>query len=528
MIRSSGILLPISSLPSPYGIGTLGKSAYEFADFLKASGQKYWQVLPLGPTSYGDSPYQSFSTFAGNPYFVDLDMLIEDGLLTADEVIAENWGTNPRYVDYGQIYSSRFKVLQKAKSRGYKSSLGDISNFKKENPWVENYALFMSIKKHFGQLSWQEWPEEDIRLHESSAVDKYRKALSEDIEFFEYIQFLFFKQWNNLKRYINDLGIEIIGDLPIYVALDSCDVWAEPEFFGLDEENYPVEVAGVPPDYFSEDGQLWGNPVYNWAALKKDGYKWWLRRIQGAGKLYDVIRIDHFRGFDEYWAVPAGDKTAKNGKWKKGPGMDLVGLLKKEFPNLEFIAEDLGEPSPTVTKLLHDSGWPGMKVLEFAFDSGEPNDYQPHNYTNNCICYTGTHDNSTVMEWYQEANKNDREYACKYLGISRSEGFNWGMIRGGMSSVSKLFVAQMQDYLGLGKYNRINVPGTSSGNWQWRLLSKEITPELAERIFKMSVMYGRTQKPKKEPKHEKLMGSSKDIKMDKTKKKSPKQIKTKK
>ncbi len=500
MKRSSGILLPISSLPSAYGIGTLGRAAYDFADFLKASGQKYWQVLPLGPTSYGDSPYQSFSTFAGNPYFIDLEMLVEDGLLTKSEIEKENWGTNPRYVDYGQIYVSRFKVLEKAKNKGYKAAAKEVEAFKSENPWVVNYALFMALKKHFGQRSWQEWPEEDIRLHKQSAVDKYTKELSEDIELFVFIQYLFFKQWAKLKKYINDLGIEIIGDLPIYVALDSCDVWAEPEFFSLDEENYPVEVAGVPPDYFSADGQLWGNPCYDWKALKKDKYGWWLRRIEGATKLYDVLRIDHFRGFDEYWAVPAGDKTAKNGQWKKGPGMDLVGLFNKKFPKTEFIAEDLGEPSPTVVQLLKDSNWPGMKVLEFAFDSGEPNNYQPHTYDKHCICYTGTHDNATVMEWYKTSKKKDRDYAKNYLGISRSEGFNWGMIRGGMSSVAVLFVAQMQDYLGLGKYNRINVPGTQTGNWQWRLLEGELTEELAEKIKTMTVLYERTKLEKKEEK----------------------------
>lgn len=491
MKRSSGILFPISSLPSPYGIGTFGKAAYEFADFLKAAGQKYWQVLPLGPTSYGDSPYQSFSTNAGNPYFIDLDMLIEDGLLTKDEVKKEKWGTNPRYVDYGQIYISRFKVLEKAKERGYKNDKSQVDIFVKENPWVENYALFMSIKKHFDMISWQEWPEEDIRLHKKEAVEKYQKQLASDIEFYIYIQYLFFKQWNKLKKYINSLGIEIIGDLPIYVALDSCDVWAEPEFFSLDDENYPVVVAGVPPDYFSADGQLWGNPCYDWDAMKKDSYSWWIRRIEGAAKLYDVLRIDHFRGFDEYWAVPAGDTTAKNGQWRKGPGMDLVGLLSSTFPKTQFIAEDLGQPSPTVVKLLQDSKWPGMKVLEFAFDSGEPNNYQPHTYDKNCICYTGTHDNATIMEWYQTAKKADKDYAKKYLGISRFEKFNWGMIRGGMSSVATLFVAQMQDYLGLGKFNRINVPGTKSGNWQWRLLKNELSPELAAKILDLVNMYDR-------------------------------------
>lgn len=491
MKRSSGILFPISSLPSPYGIGTFGKAAYEFADFLKAAGQKYWQVLPLGPTSYGDSPYQSFSTNAGNPYFIDLDMLIEDGLLTKEDVKKEKWGTNPRYVDYGQIYISRFKVLEKAKERGYKSLINEIGAFIDDNPWVENYALFMALKKHFNMISWQEWPEEDIRLHDKDAVLKYKMELSDDMEFYIFIQYLFFKQWDKLKKYINDLGIEIIGDLPIYVALDSCDVWAEPQFFSLDDKNYPVEVAGVPPDYFSADGQLWGNPCYNWDAMKKDGYRWWLRRIEGAVKLYDVLRIDHFRGFDEYWAVPAGESTARNGQWKPGPGMDLVGLLSSTFPKTEFIAEDLGQPSPTVVKLLNDSKWPGMKVLEFAFDSGEANNYQPHTYDKNCICYTGTHDNATVMEWYQTAKKADRKYAKEYLGISRFEKFNWGMIRGGMSSVAVLFVAQMQDYLGLGKFNRINVPGTKSGNWRWRLLKNELSDELAEKILQLVHMYER-------------------------------------
>ena len=500
MKRSSGILLPISSLPSPYGIGTLGKAAYEFADFLAKAGQKYWQVLPLGPTSYGDSPYQSFSTYAGNPYFIDLDMLIEEGLLTQAEVDAENWGTNPRYVDYGQIYTSHFKILALAKKRGYKASLAEVNLFRKSNEWVDNYALFMAVKKHFGQVSWQEWPDEDIRLHKLAAVNSYKEKLKEDIELYIYIQYLFFKQWDALKKYINDLGIEVIGDIPIYVAMDSCDVWAEPHYFALDEENYPVEVSGVPPDYFSEDGQLWGNPLYDWDAMKDDGYDWWIRRIAGLGKLFDVIRIDHFRGFDEFWAVPAGDTTAKNGQWKKGPGMDLVGLLAKKFPNLEFIAEDLGEPSPTVTKLLNDSGWPGMKVLEFAFDSGEPNNYQPHTYGTNCICYTGTHDNASIMEWYEDADEKDRKYACKYLGIGKGEKFNWGIIRGGMCSVATLFVAQMQDYLGLGKYNRINLPGTAVGNWQWRMLAKEPTDALADKIKDMTCLYGRYEK--KSPKAE--------------------------
>ena len=305
MNRSSGILLPISSLPSPYGIGTFGAAAYAFADFLHEAGQKYWQLLPLGPTSYGDSPYQSFSTFAGNPYFVDLDLLIEDGLLLAEEVEACDWGEDPRHVDYGKIYESRFAILAKAKARGYARDYEDVQAFCQENEqWLDNYALYMACKKHFGMKAWSEWEDKDIRMHRPEAVEKYRRDLQEDMELFIYIQYLFFKQWNALRAYINDLGIEIIGDLPIYVSMDSADVWAEPEYFVLNEERIPLEVAGVPPDYFSEDGQLWGNPIYDWEAMAKDGYGWWIRRIEGAGKLYDVIRIDHFRGFDTYWAVP--------------------------------------------------------------------------------------------------------------------------------------------------------------------------------------------------------------------------------
>ena len=494
MNRSSGILLPISSLPSPYGIGTFGAAAYAFADFLHEAGQKYWQLLPLGPTSYGDSPYQSFSTFAGNPYFVDLDLLIEDGLLLAEEVEACDWGEDPRHVDYGKIYESRFAILAKAKARGYARDYEDVQAFCQENEqWLDNYALYMACKKHFGMKAWSEWEDKDIRMHRPEAVEKYRRDLQEDMELFIYIQYLFFKQWNALRAYINDLGIEIIGDLPIYVSMDSADVWAEPEYFVLNEERIPLEVAGVPPDYFSEDGQLWGNPIYDWEAMAKDGYGWWIRRIEGAGKLYDVIRIDHFRGFDTYWAVPYGEKTAKIGQWKHGPGMDLVGLLKKTFPKLEFIAEDLGEQSPSVRQLLADSGFPGMKILEFAFDSDAPRDYQPHTYPRHCICYTGTHDNSPVMLWKAEAKPKDAAYAAEYLGIG-DEPYYWGFIRGGMRSVALLFVAQMQDYLGLGKGHRMNVPGTASGNWTWRMLSEEATTEIAEKLYRMTKIYGRLQK----------------------------------
>ena len=343
MKRSSGILLPISSLPSPYGIGTMGKAAYDFIDFLVEAKQSWWQILPAGPTSYGDSPYQSFSTYAGNPYFIDLDMLVADGLLKKKEVTSIDWGSDPRYVDYSRIYEGRFAVLAKAKARGWQRDSAEVAAFVEENKrWLPDYALFMACKRHFGMKAWTEW-DEDIRLRKSQAVlEEYREKLREDVEFFIYLQFLFFRQWNKLKAYIHQKGIRIIGALPIYVALDSADVWAEPEWFQLDERNVPTEVSGVPPDYFSEDGQLWGNPLYRWDAMQTDGFGWWIRRVDGAGKLFDVIRIDHFRGLESYWSVPYGEKTAKNGRWVKGPGMHFVNAVMGWFPQLELIAEDLG------------------------------------------------------------------------------------------------------------------------------------------------------------------------------------------
>ena len=419
MNRSSGILMPIFSLPSPYGIGTLGKAAYDFADFLAEAGQHYWQMLPLGPTSYGDSPYQSFSTFAGNPYFIDPDLLVEDGLLTKREVKAYRWGDDPRHVDYGAVYNSRLKLLAKAKKRGWERDREEVTAFVAENArWLPDYALFMACKRHFGMRSWTEWEDEDIRLRRSPEVlEQYRTLLREDVELFTYIQYLFFRQWEALRTYLHERDIHVIGDLPIYVAMDSADVWAEPENFQLDDRCVPTEVSGVPPDYFSADGQLWGNPLYRWDRMQADGFGWWIRRIDGAGKLYDVIRIDHFRGFESYWAVPYGETTAKNGRWVKGPGMALVGVLTGWFPQLEFIAEDLGYPTPEVAQLLRDSGLPGMKVLEFAFDSRDTSSYLPHSYGENCICYTGTHDNSPLALWRQEADPADIAFAKEYLGV---------------------------------------------------------------------------------------------------------------
>ena len=491
MDRHSGILLHISSLPSRYGIGTLGREAYAFADFLHAAGQKYWQLLPLGPTSYGDSPYQSFSTFAGNPYFIDLELLAEDGLLDRAELEAVDWGDEPGYVDYGKIYQSRFDMLYKAFRAGYPRDREAVERFAKENKWLDNYALFMALKRHFGMKSWLQWPEADIRLHKPEAVERWRKELAEDVQFFSYLQYIFFQQWEALREYIHSLGIQIIGDLPIYVAGDSSDVWAEPEFFQLGEDNVPKEVSGVPPDYFSADGQLWGNPLYDYDRMRADGYGWWIRRVEGAGRLFDIIRIDHFRGLESYWAVPYGEETARKGRWRKGPGMELVGTLTNWFPNLSFIAEDLGFLTPEVHKLLRSSGLPGMKVLEFAFDAREPSNYLPHTYSPRCVCYVGTHDNETVMQWREQADRADVSMARKYLGLNDAEGFHWGMIRGGMSSVADTFVVQMQDCLGLGAEGRMNTPGVPAGNWRWRLLPGDANPSLAKKLMQYTRMYGR-------------------------------------
>ena len=491
MDRASGILLPISALPSPYGIGTLGKAAYAFADFLHAAGQKYWQLLPLGPTSYGDSPYQSFSTFAGNPYFIDLDLLAEEGLLDKEDLAAADWGNDPRYVDYGKIYEVRFDVLRRAFLRGRERDREAVERFQAENPWLKNYALYMAVKAHFGMKSWLEWPDEAIRVRAPEAVARYEKELAEDVAFYTYLQYLFFKQWGELREYIHSLGIRIIGDLPIYVAMDSADVWAEPEFFQLGEGNIPTEVSGVPPDYFSADGQLWGNPLYDYDRMRQDGFGWWIRRVEGASHLFDVIRIDHFRGLESYWAVPYGAETAREGRWRKGPGMDLVGVLTQWFHGLDIIAEDLGFLTPEVHQLLRDSGLPGMKVLEFAFDAREPSNYLPHTYERNCVCYVGTHDNETVMQWREQADRADVTFARKYLGLNEAEGFHWGMIRGGMSSVADTFVAQMQDYLGLGAEGRMNTPGTLGNNWRRRLLPGEASPALARKIRQYAHMYGR-------------------------------------
>lgn len=491
MNRSSGILMPMSSLPSRYGIGTMGKCAYEFVDFLKAAGQKYWQLLPLGPTSYGDSPYSSFSTFAGNPYYIDLDMLTADGLLKRGELRGLEWGEDTARVDYGRIYEHRFKVLRRAFERGRERERESAAEFRRENAWVENYALYMAVKASFGMASWQEWTDEGIRMHRESAVREYGERLRDDVDFYVFLQYLFYRQWDALREYAHKNGVQFIGDIPIYVALDSADVWSDPQFFQLDENNVPVEVAGVPPDAFTADGQLWGNPLYDWGRMAADGYGWWIRRIAGAKRLYDVIRIDHFRGFDSYWAVPNGDDTAKNGVWRPGPGMGLVGVLTSWFSDLRFIAEDLGYVTPGVRRLLADSGLPGMKILEFAFDAHGESDYLPHRCERNSVCYMGTHDNDTALGWLAGTEKDDRRFAERYMHITPDEGWCWGMIRTGMSTASDLFVMQMQDVLELGADCRMNVPGKAYGNWRWRMLPGAADKKLAGKLREYTETYRR-------------------------------------
>ena len=487
-MRTSGILMHISSLPSPYGIGTFGKEAYRFVDFLEQAGQKNWQLLPLSPTGYGDSPYQSCSAFAGNPYFIDLDRLVERGYITREEINALYWGNDPSKVDYGALYQSRDKILRLAFSR-FQQKETYVSFLRRNGDWLWDYSLYMALKATHNGAPWYTW-EEPLKRRDADALWQVRQDLKEEIEYHCFCQYLFHRQWKKLKTYAQEKGISIIGDVPIYVPLDSVEVWVDPEMFCLDASLRPEAVAGVPPDFFSSDGQLWGNPLYRWKAHEADGFAWWIRRLKAASKLYDVIRLDHFRGFEAYWEVPYGEETARNGRWVKGPDMKFMNAIKKALPGTAFIAEDLGVITPEVEKMKEDSGFPGMLVLEFGFDTRTPSPYLPHNHTSNAVCYIGTHDNATLAQWFKEAGDESRNYAIEYMGLSEKEGYIWGTIRTAMASVANLCVLQMQDLLG--EEGRMNLPGTfGSPNWCWRMKEGGLTEDLAVKLLAVTRLYER-------------------------------------
>lgn len=496
MDRFSGILMPLSSLASGYGIGCFSKEAYDFVLWLKSAGQTWWQMLPLGPTGYGDSPYQSFSVFAGNPYFIDLDALIEEGVLDKEECKNADFGTDEERIDYGKLYSSRFSLLEKAYKRSNIESDDSFRQFEKENEdWLCEYALFMACKDRFSGAEFMAW-DEDIKNHTPSAVSRYNEELSDKIGFYKYIQYKFFSQWKKLKKFANENGIKIIGDIPIYTAMDSSDVWANRELFEIDENGVPITVAGCPPDGFSADGQLWGNPTYRWEYHKKTGYEWWIKRLRRCFEMYDIVRIDHFRGFDEFYAVPYGEKTARRGSWKKGPGRELFLAFEKVCGMKEIIAEDLGFITDSVRKLVAECGYSGMKILQFAFDSRDTGDgscYLPHNYPNNCAAYTGTHDNSTLVGWLSmlpdEEMKLLREYLCDFY--TPTEKLNFPIISLIMRSCAKYCIIPIGDWLGLDDTARINTPSTLGGNWTWRVKKDALSKELAEKIKNMTKRYDR-------------------------------------
>ena len=489
-MRESGILMHITSLPSPYGIGTMGAEAFKFVDFLKSASQSLWQILPLTPTGYGDSPYQSCSTFAGNHYLIDLDLLIGQGLLQEEEVKTITWSYRDDKVDFGTQYNNRLAVLRKAYSRFADQEALDVF-CRQQAVWLPDFALFMALKDRNGGKPWYQW-EDALKYRDSEAIWNARQELKNEIRFYCFVQYLFFTQWTALRSYAHNNGVRIIGDVPIYVPYDSVDVWSNPELFQLDAAMNPTDVAGCPPDAFSDDGQLWGNPLYRWDVIGKDGFGWWIRRLAAAGELYDIVRLDHFRGFEAYWAVPYGHATARNGRWIKGPGMDFVNAVKNHLPHVSLIAEDLGFLTQEVLDLRDESGYPGMKVLEFAFDSREPSEYLPHTYTTNSVCYVGTHDNMTMRQWFDTAEKEAVQYASEYMCLNAQEGLVWGTIRTAMASVSDQCVVQMQDYLDLGGEARMNFPGTCDGtNWTWRAKSGVFTDALAAQIRKLTVLYGR-------------------------------------
>ncbi|HAJ98422.1 MAG TPA: 4-alpha-glucanotransferase [Bacteroidales bacterium] len=491
--RASGILLHITSLPSPYGIGTLGKEAYDFVDFLVASGQKIWQILPLGHTGYGDSPYQCFSAFAGNPLLIDLNKLQEDGLLEPNELPTDTT-FDLEAVDFGQVFTYKYPLLRKAFER-FKVQQTTVRKMQWENFeskskfWLNDYAFFMALKNLNGGKAWSEW-DEPVKKRDASILAKLKGELSDDIHFYKFLQFTFFRQWLELKAYANLNDIKIIGDIPLYVASDSADAWSKPEIFDFDEDLNPITVAGVPPDYFSETGQLWGNPIYNWEILKNDGFNWWVERVKANLVIYDVLRIDHFRGLAAYWAVPFGEPTAINGEWIKAPGMELLEALYEALGNPPIIAEDLGLITPDVIDLRDGYGLPGMKILQFAFDSEEANDFMPHTFNNNCVVYTGTHDNDTTLGQFQSVKDADRQLMKNYFNVDEQDPV-WSFVKLAWSSVADTAIAPLQDLLRLGSEARMNFPGKPSGYWKWRYRKEQLKPDHAHELLAITRLYGR-------------------------------------
>jgi len=492
--RQSGVLMHISSLPGKYGIGSFGQSAYDFVDFLVRTKQRYWQILPLGTTSYGDSPYQSFSAFAGNTYFIDFDILIEEGLLNEADVKGADFGDDPRKVDYAKIFDARRPIMEKAVARFLEADdLSDYESFVEQNAaWLEVFAEYMAIKEHFDNLAWTEWPDEAIRRRDAASLASYREKLADKLTYHRVTQYLFFKQWLRLKAYANEHHIEIVGDMPIYVAADSADVWAQPHFFKTDAVGKPTCVAGCPPDEFSETGQLWGNPIYDWEAMDKDGYAWWIERLRESFKIYDIVRIDHFRGFESYWEVPAGSETSASGKWVKGPDYKLFAAVKEALGDLNIIAEDLGFMTDEVIELRERTGFPGMKILQFAFNPDDESIDSPHLAPNNSVMYTGTHDNNTVLGWYKdEIDDATRQYMAQYTNRKEYETVPHAMLRTIFSSVSFMAIATMQDLLELDSAARMNYPSTIGGNWTWRMTAEELNPIVEGELYSLTKTYRR-------------------------------------
>ena len=491
MSRCSGILLHISSLPGPDGIGSMGREAFAFADFLKRAGVKIWQVLPLGPTGYGESPYQSASVFAGNPMLISLEKLREEGLLTGERTAARVYADLSR-VDFDAVRAEKEKQLRTCFSQSAARLHDELAAFEKEAAWVRDYALYCALKAHFGNRKWTDWPDKAARNRHARALKKWALTLKSEVSYQIFVQYLFFRQWRALKKYCNEQGISIFGDMPIYVAEDSADTWTHPEVFQLDLRRVPKRVAGVPPDAFSEDGQLWGNPLYRWWLLKMQGYRWWVDRMRQMGELYDIVRVDHFIGFANYYSIPYGANNARNGKWVKAPGQDLFTRLKQELPELRVVAEDLGEVTDAVRELMAFTGYPGMRVMHYAFGGGDDNCHLPANYVPGCVAYTGTHDNDTTRGWAEHANPAELEKAKQLLGFERPEDAPAAFIRALMESAADTVILPMQDVLGLGGEARMNLPGTTGGNWAWRMLPDAASGLAALRLRQLIEKTGRT------------------------------------